>query len=231
VLTVTPQAEGSATISVTATDGELTASDDFVVTVQAGQEASHTISVERGWNLVSVSIEAVDMTPAALLPDCPAAFVFDPETGYTTLDGSDVLPTATGLFAFCTEAATYTIEGTASSSGTFAVKRGWNLVSPREADVAVTSDAIGNVDPDGVIASPFFAFDRVNGYAQASVLQPGRAYWVFARAEGTLLMRPSATALPASAARPAATSPADVSVPTETSTPPRHRPPSPGQQR
>ena len=69
-VTVTPASNqsGSATITLTVSDGTASSTDTFVLTV-VGQETTvtQTLSLNAGWNLVSFYVEASDMTAATVL--------------------------------------------------------------------------------------------------------------------------------------------------------------------
>jgi subtilisin family serine protease len=141
------------------------------------------IAVEGGWNMLSVPVMAPDMAGPALFPAATSSF-FAYEAGYVE---ADLLENGVGYWAKFPEAAVQPVTGEVVFEPSVAVGAGWNLVGFFEAAVpeaAITSE------PEGIVASEFFGYD--GGYVVASVMEPGRAYWVKTSAAGVLL--PSAAA-------------------------------------
>ncbi len=139
--------------------------------------ASANVPVESGWNLISVPLIAVDSRVSALFPGATSpAYAFD-----GSYEVAAQLQPGTGYWLKFPSAGTVAVSGTQPSIRRIPVKEGWNIIGPLES--AVATDAILS-DPSGIITSPFYGF--ANGYAIASVLESGKAYWVKTSAVGEL---------------------------------------------
>ncbi|PSQ87819.1 MAG: hypothetical protein BRD30_08155, partial [Bacteroidetes bacterium QH_2_63_10] len=164
-----------------ASDGPLADTAEVAIEVESGT-LSRPIPLAEGWNLVSVPLEAPDPSFGALLPLCGSGFFFEPGSGYSGIAEGDSLVPGRGLFANCS-AGTATVSGQAPDSSTVAVAQGWNIIGPLADSVHV--DSITGTPP-GLVQTSFFGFDASGGYQGASVLSPGRGYWVKAGESGTL---------------------------------------------
>jgi hypothetical protein len=65
------------------------------------------------------------------------------------------------------------------------VLAGWNLIPTLSVPV---EDSTVVSDPPSIILSPFFTFTTEGGYERATVLLPGRAYWVRVSQSGVLVL-------------------------------------------
>ena len=78
------------------------------------------------------------------------------------------------------------IPGYPGSADTIDVVEGWNLVPAPSAPLDAAE--VGS-EPAGIIVSHFFGYAA--GYSAASVLEPGKGYWVKVSSAGKILFAPS----------------------------------------
>lgn len=158
--------------------------------VVVNQTITQTISLSADWNLASIPLKASDQSFQALLqPTCQSGFLYDPGTGYVSLNPGDDIPPGRGGFFKCS-AGSVKITGTVPSTSGPALKSGWNIVGPFATDVPVSGVASA---PSGLIQSSFFGLDPNKGYVTASTLTPGEGFWVEAGGAGTLDLSGSKT--------------------------------------
>lgn len=137
------------------------------------------LTVLEGWNMVSAPVTAPDMSPEAMFPDATsAAFAF--AGGY--VEASTLAP-GRGYWLKFGDAHTIAITGVEPTSREVAVGSGWNLIGTFEFDTPVSSITS---TPPGIVTSDYFGF--TSGYASASTLTAGKAYWVKTSQGGTLFM-------------------------------------------
>lgn len=147
--------------------------------IEYTRQISRDVNVLSGWNIVSVPLEAADMSVSSLFPDATSS-AFGYNNGYVT---ATTLSNGAGYWLKFSGAHTYTICGSMAASKEIAVKAGWNIIGPFETDVQVT--AITS-NPAGIIASNFFGYN--NSYTTVSTLRVSKGYWVKTRQAGTLII-------------------------------------------
>lgn len=144
---------------------------------------------KRGWNLVGLA-----NTPSGSNNHKDSiytfangnAFKFSPVGGYTA---ENALVSKTGYFLNIDSSCTVEQVGTtvALPQTTATLPAGWNIVSTGASQYATAANTLLN---GGASSLTFFDFDPVGGYAAATVLVPGKAYFVNMPSSGTLTFRP-----------------------------------------
>ena len=129
--------------------------------------------------MISVPLNASDMSVSALFPNSGTASAYAFEDGFVP---HDVLQMGTGYWLKSTVSTSYAIHGYQTAANNIEVKAGWNLIGPFAADVAVSSIASSPLDN---IASDFLGFS--NGYKAVSLLEAGKGYWVRVNQDGLLI--------------------------------------------
>jgi hypothetical protein len=142
-----------------------------------------TVTVSSGWNIVSVPVQASDMSVSALFPDAvPPAYGFS--NGYVS---ATALSVGIGYWLKFPGAKTYSITGTAVRPANIGVSAGWNIIGAFDFDYATAS-----ITPLSLVVSPYYGYS--NGYVAATTLTSGKGYWVKTSSAGTLsLQAPSGT--------------------------------------
>lgn len=144
------------------------------------------IAYRRLWNIVSVPLNASDMTVASLFPNATSnAFWFD-GSGYVV---KDTLEVGKGYWLKFNIDSLTTVTGPRKDSLVINVSEGWNLIGTLSVDIPKTNVSS---NPSGIIVSNFFGFS--NKYYPSDVLKKGQGYWVKTSAAGTLTLRKSTLA-------------------------------------
>ncbi len=151
------------------------------------------LAVVQGWNVLSLPLLPSDPRRSLVYPTAISpAFIFI---------GSYVLPETlnwgVGFWLKFSYPQTVWIGGAPVHDDTIGVGHGWNLIGMISDTVLATGTP---TDPPGIALSRFFQYD--NGYQPASVLGPGRGYWVKASQAGDLIFHPRPSA-PAGSSAPA----------------------------
>lgn len=145
------------------------------------------ITINPGWNLISVPVETDNMSLKSLFPDATSnAFQFG-DAGYFSTDELDVGQAYWLKFDLDVSVPLW---GTSVDSA-IAVSAGWNLIGPFEQTIAV-SDIVSV--PDGIIESDFLAFTEK--YTGVEQLEPGKGYWVLSAQDGHLFLSGAANTAP-----------------------------------
>ncbi len=185
--TLTFQKPGSATFRVGATLAYVNNVPTIaaVNAVLSSQPVTQTglMSVHPDWNLVSVPVGAADLHTSAVFPAATSeAFGFT--GGYQP---SDTLAYGAGYWMKFAGSQVLSLPGAERLTQTIHLVQGWNLIGSLSYPVAVS--ALQSI-PASIVATDYFSYG--GGYASASVIEPGRGYWVKASGTGTLTMLASA---------------------------------------
>jgi hypothetical protein len=141
---------------------------------------TRTVRLADGWNFSSVPVSS-GQSFGDVFPECTSAFVYDSQSGYTSLSEEQLLSSKKGVAVKC-EADTTEVSG-AYPSSEMRVAAGWNLIGSVPDSVAVGSVAS---EPPGIVSSEFFRHQSGSGYQIANALRPGLGHWVKTTQAGTL---------------------------------------------
>jgi photosystem II stability/assembly factor-like uncharacterized protein len=149
---------------------------------------SVNVDVYPRWNLVSNPVDTAGLPVLSDYPEAASpAYAFD-GSGYVPSDS--LVPGAGYWLKFPnTPSSPVTISGAPLSLDTIPVSAGWNIVGSIGTAVAVGS--IGTDSP-GLVTSQFYGYN--SGYFTAAAIEPGKAYWVKASADGSLILSDGAAA-------------------------------------
>ncbi len=139
------------------------------------------VSVDGGWNLVSVPVAVANYSTSAVFPTATSsAFAFNG----TSYRARDTLANGEGYWVKFGTVEVVSIGGTEITSDTIHLRAKWNIVGTTSLPIAVSS--IGS-SPPGFIVSSFWGY-RPSGYVTADTLFPGNGYWVKAKEAGDLVL-------------------------------------------
>jgi M6 family metalloprotease-like protein len=141
------------------------------------------VPVDSGWNIVSVPVQAQDMTPGGLFPGA-ASVAFEYNQGYQI--ATTLLP-GKGYWLRFNGQAVYSISGVVVTPPDLVIANGWNLVGPYDF-VALATDILS--DPPAILSPYFFGYH--NGYTIAGALEVGKGYWINANQAGVAHLRAGA---------------------------------------
>jgi hypothetical protein len=139
-------------------------------------------ALKRGWNLIGLA-----NTPSSANKDSifrnTSSNAFRYNAGYTSDNTLDA-----GVGYFLKLDSSYVVEQvgtTVSLPQTINVIAGWNLISTGSSEYATAANTTAT---GTTVQSSFFGFN--GSYVSATVLEPGKAYWVKCSAAGTLTFNP-----------------------------------------
>jgi len=136
-----------------------------------------SVSINNGWNILSVPVSSNDMTGTTLFPTAISPF-YSYSSGYNQVT---MLQNGEGYWAKFDNNQNITISGTIVNTDQISVNQGWNLIGPFEITVPVSGITSA---PPNIIVSPFFGYE--GGYTTPTDLLPGKGYWVKTSQSGTL---------------------------------------------
>ncbi len=137
------------------------------------------ISVDAGWNMISLPVTVADSDKTTLFPSAISA-AFSYEGGYET---KSKLANGFGYWLKFGETQVVGLAGLLRVLDSISVNAGWNMIGSLSDEVAVST--IVSV-PGGIVTSQFFKY--ATGYSVADSIQPGKAYWVKVNQAGELLL-------------------------------------------
>ncbi|MFN4111180.1 MAG: T9SS type A sorting domain-containing protein, partial [Ignavibacteria bacterium] len=139
------------------------------------------ISYRKNWNIISVPVNAANMTKGELFPNATSnAFWFNGQE----YEVKDTLEVGKGYWLKFASDSMTTVIGPKRDSLVIPVMSGWNLVGTLSIDIPTTN--VYTV-PSGILASNFFGFR--NRYYAANTLKKGEGYWIKTSASGSLVMK------------------------------------------
>jgi len=165
----------------------LPAGQQNVTVIHVVQEAV-TISYTEGWQQVGYPAEGTNVDPSEIFANEIAGTFFSHNLSYTE---ETVFTPGVGNWIRLSGAETVSIEPPFLTEVTLSLQPGWYLISGPG-----TSVAFADINDPGsiLVAGSLKAYDNVNGYVDASTLEPGRGYWVQADATGTITISSDVTA-------------------------------------
>ena len=142
-----------------------------------GTTTQSSVSINNGWNILSVPLAASDMTGNNLFPTAISPF-YAYTSGYNQVT---ILENGKGYWAKFDASQSATITGNYVTGNEISVVQGWNLIGPFAYDVVVSG--ITTVPPN-ILSSPFYGYE--GGYIIPTTLLPGKGYWIKANQNGVI---------------------------------------------
>ncbi len=142
-----------------------------ITEAQTFNEQCLQLTVEPGWNLISLPIQPTDNRLSSVFPSA-----LSPAFSYSQVYSSnDSLLKGEGYWLKFPAHETLYVCGTLPRVDSITLNKGWNLLG---APLHQTSTKRLISHPTGTIQSPFFSFSTSQGYSATDTLNPGKAYWV-----------------------------------------------------
>lgn len=164
---------------------------NFTITFTQPTTFQLTVTVENGWNLVSIP----GLHPLNQNPDTwwqfidPSASVYSFNNGYTQVNS---LEPGKGYWMKHLGGRVYNTGDEWPSTGLLLVthnpipvNQGWNIVGGFEN----TASVLGiTTNPPGIIQTSFYGYNSVTGYQTVNSLVPGYGYWVKFNSSGNMII-------------------------------------------
>jgi hypothetical protein len=162
---------------------------DTGVIVNIVTQTNVLINWADSWNMLSVPVKVIDNQKTTLFPSATSpAFSYSGAGGYQQQSN---LFNGIGYWMKFSGSNSASINGTYSVQETVAVATGWNMIGGPSCSIQTSHIvALGTT-----VVSPYFGYS--GGYAAASTLEPGYAYWVKCSGTGQLILDCNNTAAPA----------------------------------
>jgi hypothetical protein len=135
--------------------------------------------IDNGWSLLSIPLLVGDRRKDALLP-YRLSDIYMFRSAYVRKD--TIFPGE----GFWVKSAPSSVTGCTLPSETLQVQTGWNLIGALTGPVAVSSLV---TVPESLITSPAYGY-TITGYQSATLLDPGRGYWVKTKGAGKIIFTP-----------------------------------------
>ena len=154
--------------------------DSSIFTFAQVHENTIHYDLRNNWNMISLPVGVPDSSMPALFPSKISNAFFYNGSGYAT---AGAMSGGAGYWVKFNGDQFVTVTGSPKGALGISVTPGWNLVGSVSTFVQ-TSNILSS--PASIMTSQFFGY--VGSYQTASILQPGRAYWVKTNQAGTLYL-------------------------------------------
>jgi uncharacterized repeat protein (TIGR02543 family) len=153
-------------------DGNKTITAEF-----AKVEIEVAVSVNKGWNIVSLPVDAVDRHRLVFYPESTTP-LYSFNNGYNESESLDI---GVGYWLKFPIGASLHLIGLPVSQTAIPVVEGWNMIGSISVIIPV---ATITSDPPGLVTGSFYAYD--GSYHAVGTIEPGKGYWVKASGPGAL---------------------------------------------
>jgi len=149
----------------------------FTYSITEQTSFSTSVSLNAGWNLLSVPINLSNMNFSSIFPEATSnAYYYD--NGYQIATTAEL---GKGYWLKFNQALNKDLTGTPQSSVQVNVRSGWNIIGPLHNNIPVSNIT---TNPPNIISSLFYGYN--NGYQTATTLEKGKGYWVKVSSNGTM---------------------------------------------
>ena len=148
------------------------------------------IDLQNGWNMVSVPVQADDMSTGTIFAGSVAVYTWDPDSkSYTS---PDTIDPKCGYWVAVTEPKTITVTGTPVTTWTDSLLIGWNMIGSVLYEAPVSTDYLTtDADPDPLLRNAIYRWNPSNkSYESVTTVQPGEGYWLATSADCQLTLYP-----------------------------------------
>jgi len=132
-----------------------------------------------GWNMVSVPMIRINYSVRSIFPGASGGLTYAYSGSYKAVD---TLRVGQGYWAKFQSPGTQLISGSAVPAITVTLEKGWNMIGSVGHPVSVPTG--------GIISGAFFEYST--GYSPATMILPGKGYWVNAKEAGSIELGPAA---------------------------------------
>ncbi len=139
-------------------------------------------TMQTGWNMISVPVSVNDPGILSVFPTASSS-AFAYLNGYQTCD---TLHIGQGYWLKFDVPQSVPVLGFPVATETVVVKKGWNMIGSISTPISASS--VTSV-PGGMDVSVFFGYS--DGYSVSDSIVPGKAYWVRANEDGSLILSAS----------------------------------------
>jgi hypothetical protein len=151
----------------------------YTFSIQSGS-VSRSVALQSGWNMVGMPVNRTHESLVEIFPGVVQNSIFGYSDSYYPATAGEP---GRGYWVRHQTGTDIQIVGQVINELQLPLRKGWNLISGTSHPVAL--DAV--VDEEGILADAvMFGFEGM--YTQSQIIQPGRAYWLRASDEGSVLL-------------------------------------------
>ncbi|OGV73562.1 MAG: hypothetical protein A3K19_27830 [Lentisphaerae bacterium RIFOXYB12_FULL_65_16] len=193
--TPAPRFSGTDTFTYRVVSGQLRSAPATVTLTVNRVQVTFALNLAAGWTLISIPIEPVDGSLAAVLQGHQTGVVWEWQgTGYSV--ATNILPKGAYWVYNAGDAVVITVVGFTVTDPTRPVNTGWNLIAP----VAAPSTPVANPPvylpvqpewlraPEGLFAPPLYGWGTDGAYEGVREMNCGGGYWLNAKTNANLSM-------------------------------------------
>ncbi|MCJ7575495.1 MAG: right-handed parallel beta-helix repeat-containing protein [Dehalococcoidia bacterium] len=167
---------GIGKINMKTQDNVVLSPGQYTITISVSEEVEIELSLQAGWNMVSVPLALADNWPSAVFPGVAGIFAWNATSRSYYVP--TVIEPEKGYWVAVTENTTITIRGTPIDTWTTDINAGWNMIG---SVITVASIVDPNDDPDGSVIPTAYWWNPVSkSYVLTTDIEPGKGYWVAA---------------------------------------------------
>lgn len=153
---------------------------DSILVSGKGSQSTLSISVNKGWNLVSLPLLVEDSSIYSLFTNT-TSFAFSYDGQYIQKDS---LKKGIGYWLKFDSTRNFNIKGVEILLDTIDVSVGWNLIG--SVSKTITSSSVRTI-PDGIISTSFYGYDK--SYITVDTIFAGKGYWIKVNSNGQLILK------------------------------------------
>ncbi|MBN2542527.1 hypothetical protein JXI42_06640, partial [bacterium] len=159
---------------------------DSVDIAITGEGSQVSINCWKGWNMFSMPVIPPNWNIEQCLPYFDGAlYYYDPDSGDYFL--TEVLDTFTGYFGYSQKDTSILVVGLPFDHHEEYLSAGWHLIGSISEAINISSGC--RSVPENALIRSFYKFNTLtNRYSRLSYLYPGNAFWVFMKADGTIIL-------------------------------------------
>jgi hypothetical protein len=134
-----------------------------------------------GWNMVSVPVQAADMSTQSIFPGVLAVYAWNPQS--KSYASPATIEPWRGYRVAVSAAASVTISGTPVANWTTGLSQGWNMIGSAYGDPRGTGSLTTDTTPDPLLRSAVYTWNPTSKtYGVTSSIEQGRGHWLAATA-------------------------------------------------
>ena len=163
------------------------ASDGEVEDYEVGIVETAQLSLETGWNMVSVPLQAGDMSVQAIFPSADAVYTWEP--GSKSYAVPTTIAPRKSYWVAISSASTLDVQGVPVESWTQDISTGWNMTG----SLYGCTPSIADPDdtPDASVEGFAYTWDPLTkSYVYTTNIETGKGYWMAATADCSLTLAP-----------------------------------------
>jgi len=162
--------------------------DDDAMTDAEPATVDLTITLQPGWNMVSVPLLLTDTSTSVVFDGAVAVYTWDPDGKSYTVP--EYVTPEQGYWVAVTAETPVTWHGVPVSAWDWPILAGWNMIGSIQYEDPVGVDSVtANIEPDPLVRNAIYSWNPVSkSYESSATILAGRGYWLATTSDCTLSM-------------------------------------------